>query len=83
MLPSVTVVIPFYNCPYIHLAVSSALSQTYKNVEVIVVDDGSTKHQHLLEPFMKRIVYLQKTNGGTATALNYGMHAQPVSMSPG
>lgn len=73
MLPTVTVVIPFYNCPYIASAIESALNQTYPNVEIIVVDDGSTKNQHLINPYRSRINYLSKANGGTASALNYGM----------
>ncbi|WP_138494248.1 glycosyltransferase family 2 protein [Paenibacillus pinistramenti] len=73
MHPTVTVVIPFYNCPYIDQALSSVLNQTYEKLEIIVVDDGSTQHQHKLDPFRSRIVYLGKSNGGTASALNYGM----------
>lgn len=73
MLPIVTVVIPFYNDPYIDQAVSSALAQTYPNLEIIVVDDGSTEYQYKLNPYRSRIVYLGKGNGGTASALNYGM----------
>lgn len=73
MLPIVTVVIPFYNCPYIDQAIASVLGQTYPNIEIIVVDDGSTEYQYKLNPFRSRIVYLGKSNGGTASALNYGM----------
>ncbi|CAM4014404.1 glycosyltransferase [Cohnella lubricantis] len=71
--PLVTIVIPFYNDRYIDQAVASALSQTYAPIEVIVVDDGSTLHQEKLQPYMGRIHYLGKSNGGTASALNYGI----------
>ncbi|MFC5653495.1 glycosyltransferase [Paenibacillus solisilvae] len=70
--PKVTIVIPFYNDPYIREAVESALSQTYQNVEIIVVDDGSTLHADKLDNYKQHIYYLGKSNGGTASALNYG-----------
>lgn len=70
--PLVSVVIPFYNDPYVDQAVASVLSQTYAPLEVIVVDDGSTRYQEKLQPYMGRIHYLGKSNGGTASALNYG-----------
>ncbi|HEY4391069.1 MAG TPA: glycosyltransferase [Paenibacillus sp.] len=73
--PKVSVVIPFYNCPYLNQAVASALNQTYSNIEIIVVDDGSTIHQERLIPYKDRINYIVKMNGGTATALNQGIHA--------
>jgi glycosyltransferase involved in cell wall biosynthesis len=73
MTPKVSIIIPFYNDPYVDQAVISALYQTYPNVEVIVVDDGSTRYQERLKPYMSRINYLGKANGGTASALNYGM----------
>ncbi|SDD30107.1 Glycosyl transferase family 2 [Paenibacillus sp. UNCCL117] len=73
MYPKVSIVIPFYNDPYIGQAVSSAVAQTYPNVEIIVVDDGSTRHANILAPFMDRICYLGKANGGTASALNHGI----------
>jgi teichuronic acid biosynthesis glycosyltransferase TuaG len=73
MLPKVSIIIPFYNCPYIDQAINSALSQTYSNVEVIVVDDGSTKHAERIVPFLNHIHYIGKANGGTASALNYGI----------
>lgn len=74
MLPSVSVVIPFYNCPYIDQAVQSVLNQSYSKIEIIVVDDGSTIHVDKLIPFIDRIHYHYKENGGTASALNYGIH---------
>ncbi|CAH1206225.1 hypothetical protein PAECIP111893_02474 [Paenibacillus plantiphilus] len=73
MTPKVSIIIPFYNDPYIDQAVVSALYQTYPNIEVIVVDDGSTLHQDRLDPYRSRIHYIGKANGGTASALNYGM----------
>ncbi len=42
--PKVSIVIPVYNgSNYLQKAIDSALAQTYKNVEVIVVNDGSTR----------------------------------------
>ena len=70
--PKVTIVIPFYNDPYVREAVDSALLQTYENLEIIVVDDGSTSHSDKLDSYGERIYYLGKANGGTASALNYG-----------
>lgn len=75
MEPKVSIIIPFYNCPYVDQAIQSALNQTYKNVEVIVVDDGSTIYTEKIQPFLERIRYLRKENGGTATALNQGIRA--------
>ena len=67
-----TIVIPFYNDPYVAEAVESALGQTHPSVEVIVVDDGSTEHAELLKPYLDRIHYIGKANGGTPSALNAG-----------
>jgi len=71
--PLVTIVIPFYNCPFVDQAVASALQQTYSPIEIIVVDDGSSRHQEKLDPFRSRIHYIGKGNGGTASALNHGI----------
>lgn len=70
--PKVTIVIPFYNDPYVGEAIDSALAQSYDNLEIIVVDDGSTLHQDKVAPYLNRIYYLGKANGGTASALNHG-----------
>jgi teichuronic acid biosynthesis glycosyltransferase TuaG len=73
MLPKVTIIIPFYNDKYVPIAIQSALDQTYSNIEVIVVDDGSTEEVDKIQPYMEQITYIRKENGGTATALNYGI----------
>ncbi|TEB41146.1 glycosyltransferase family 2 protein, partial [Flavobacterium circumlabens] len=41
--PLVSVIIPTYNRSYsLHATIQAALNQTYKNIEIIIVDDGST-----------------------------------------
>ncbi|MFE4714172.1 MULTISPECIES: glycosyltransferase family 2 protein [unclassified Paenibacillus] len=71
----VSVVIPFYNCPYVDQALESVLVQSYTDIEIIVVDDGSTVHVEKLAPYMDSILYIRKENGGTASALNQGIKA--------
>ncbi|WP_281889200.1 glycosyltransferase [Paenibacillus sp. YYML68] len=73
MYPKVSIIIPFYNDPYISQALTSAVNQTYPNLEIIVIDDGSTQHTELIEPFRSRVHYIGKSNGGTASALNHGI----------
>jgi glycosyltransferase involved in cell wall biosynthesis len=75
--PKVSIVIPVYNgSNYLSEAIDSALSQTYKNIEIIVVNDGSTddgKTDAICKSYGKKIRYFKKENGGAATALNYGI----------
>lgn len=71
--PLISVIIPFYNCPYVAQAIESVLNQTYPYVELIVVNDGSTKHQDLISPYLSKIVYKEQTNKGAASALNHGI----------
>ncbi|QVY59645.1 glycosyltransferase [Cytobacillus gottheilii] len=73
MGPKVSIIIPFYNCAYIDQSIQSALNQTYKNIEIIVVDDGSFAYMEKIQPYLNSIRYVKKENGGTATALNYGV----------
>jgi glycosyltransferase involved in cell wall biosynthesis len=72
-LNKVSIIIPFYNCSYIDKAIESALNQTYKNIEVLVVDDGSTLYKEKVIPYLDKIKYIEKRNGGTASALNVGI----------
>lgn len=75
--PKVSIIIPVYNgSKYLREAIYSAVSQTYPNIEVIVVNDGSKdkgKTEEVALSFGDRIKYFSKENGGVSTALNYGI----------
>lgn len=75
--PVVSVIIPTYNrAGFISDAVQSVLDQTYKNIEIIVVDDGSTDGtKDVLAPFMDNIRYYYTENSGAAHARNIGLKA--------
>lgn len=75
--PLVSIVIPVYNgSNYMREAIDSALAQTYKNIEIIVVNDGSTDNgetERIALSYGDKITYYKKENGGCASALNYGI----------
>lgn len=75
--PLVSIIIPLYNgSNYVEDAIKSALAQTYENVEIIVVNDGSTDKgagKAICDCYSEGIVYLEKENGGCASALNFGI----------
>ena len=81
MKPLVSIVIPLYNgSNYVEEALKCALAQTYENIEIVVVNDGSTDEgagRAICEKYADRIVYFEKENGGCSSALNYGIrHAR-------
>lgn len=78
-LPFVSVIIPTYNrCYCLHVAIESALSQTYKNTEIIIVDDGSTDNtKNVVLAFGTKVQYIQKNHSGQADSRNVGLqHAK-------
>ena len=77
MNPLVSVVIPVYNQErYVAEAVDSVLRQTYPDVELVVVDDGSTdRTPEILKAYGSRLTYMRQDNAGAATALNRGIEA--------
>ena len=75
--PLVSIVIPVYNgADYMREAIDSALNQTYPNIEVLVINDGSRddgKTDAIAREYGDRIRYIAKENGGVSTALNTGI----------
>lgn len=76
-LPKVSIIIPVYNgADYLSEAIESALAQTWKNTEVIVINDGSNDQgatERIALSYGNRIRYIRKDNGGVASALNRGI----------
>jgi glycosyltransferase involved in cell wall biosynthesis len=72
--PRVSIVIPCYNqARYLGEAIESACRQLHSNVEVIVVDDGSTDDTAGVAAAHRSIKYLYQPNSGTAAARNRGL----------
>jgi len=75
--PQVSVIVPTYNRAYLlKEALDSVLAQSYRNFELIVVDDGSTDHtSRLLASYGDRITVLFHPNAGVSAARNRGIQA--------
>lgn len=75
--PLVSIIIPVYNgADYMREAIDSAIAQTYENIEIIVVNDGSRddgETERIALEYGDKIKYYHKENGGCASALNYGI----------
>jgi glycosyltransferase involved in cell wall biosynthesis len=75
--PLVSIVIPVYNgSDFLGEAIESAINQTYENIEVLVINDGSNDNsatEKICKSYGEKIRYFYKENGGVATALNLGI----------
>ena len=74
-LPRISVIIPLFNQKqYVEEAVKSILEQTYPNIEIIVVNDGSTDNPFpVLEEYKENIILINQENKGLAGARNTGL----------
>lgn len=73
--PLVSIIIPCWNAEkYVGEAIESALAQTYPNIEVIVIDDGSTDRSlHVIKSFGDQIRWETGQNQGACAARNWGL----------
>lgn len=77
-LPLISIVVPVYNVEaYIEHCIQNILSQTYRNLEVIIVNDGSPDNSiKIAKELTKddpRFIYIDKENGGQSDARNAGL----------
>lgn len=77
-MPLITIIIPVYNVEkYLSDCLDSVINQTYKNLEIILVDDGSTDDSgKICDDYAiqdKRIIVVHKKNEGVSRARNYGL----------
>jgi glycosyltransferase involved in cell wall biosynthesis len=73
--PNVSVVIPAFNRrEYVQRAIESVFSQTYRDFEIVVVDDGSTDNTGTVLEATSSVRYLFQDHAGPAKARNLGIH---------
>ena len=74
----ISVIVPVYNVePYLNRCIESIVSQTYNNIEIILVDDGATDNSGIMcnewQTKDERIKVIHKANGGLSDARNIGI----------
>lgn len=77
-MPKVSVIMPVYNVEkYLEKSIESVVNQTIEDIEIIIVNDGSTdKSIGIIKKYLekyKNIKYLEKENGGLSSARNFGL----------
>lgn len=78
-MPKVSIIVPFYNVEgYIEKCLETLINQTLKDIEIILVNDGSKDRsinivKKFLQRYPEKIVYLEKENGGLSDARNFGI----------
>jgi glycosyltransferase involved in cell wall biosynthesis len=75
MNPLISIIIPTYNrLDYLEEAVKSVVNQVYKNIEILVIDDGSkNNYAEIICNKYEKCIYHHKDNGGLSSARNYGI----------
>ena len=76
--PLVSIIIPVYNVEkYLERCIQSVRSQTYNNIEIILIDDGSPDNSPIIcdrfRELDERIIVVHKKNGGLSDARNAGV----------
>jgi glycosyltransferase involved in cell wall biosynthesis len=79
MIPKVSVIVPVYNCEkFISKCLDSIIHQTYSNIEIVIINDGSTdRSEEIVNEFKEidaRIVYYYQDNSGPSDARNHGIN---------
>ena len=78
-MPKISIIVPVYNVEkYIDKCLKSLVNQTLKDIEIIIVNDGSLdRSEEIIEKYVKdnptKIKYYEKKNGGLSSARNYGL----------
>ena len=77
-MPKISVIVPVFNCEnFLHECVNSILNQTFSDIEIILINDGSTdKSSAICDEYANadnRVIVLHKENGGVASARNVGI----------
>lgn len=77
-MKKVSIIVPVYNVEkYIENCIKSLMNQTYKNIEIILVDDGSSDESYnICKNYSKKYSFIKsyhKKNGGPSSARNYGI----------
>ena len=78
-MAKVSVIVPIYNVEkYLSKCLNSLVNQTLDDIEIILVNDGSTDNSGIIakeykDKYTEKIIYLEKENGGLSDARNFGI----------